>query len=32
MISDKATNVIYFSEILKTDSQFSETIKQLTQD
>jgi agmatine/peptidylarginine deiminase len=31
MISDKATNVIYFSNKLKTNSIFSETVEQLTQ-
>lgn len=31
MISDKATNVIYFSEKLKTNSKFSETVRQLTE-
>lgn len=29
MISDKDTNTIYFSELLKTDSRFSETSKQI---
>ncbi|OFX61850.1 MAG: hypothetical protein A2046_07440 [Bacteroidetes bacterium GWA2_30_7] len=30
MIADKDTNIIYFSEILKTDSKFSKTCKQIT--
>ena len=29
MISDFETNTIYFSELLKTDFRFSETLKQL---
>jgi len=29
MISDKNTNTIYFSELLKTDSRFRETSKQI---
>lgn len=32
MISDQNTNYIYFSEILKADSKYSETVKQLTEE